>query len=85
MANRCLLHKSKLEPFKNWLEERGWTIEQTKGDYEVLRARYSERQQPLIIYEKLDAKEHLSITDKDANIVRAFLYESGLRGNYQCR
>lgn len=79
MANRSLLHKKKLEPFKNWLLANGWKLEEPKGEYEVLRARYSEKQEPLIIYEKLDAKEHLTVMDKDFNIVRAFLYESGLR------
>ena len=39
MADRYRLHKSKLEDFKNWLINDGWTIENPKGTWEVLRAR----------------------------------------------
>lgn len=43
MAVRNLLHKNKLEDFKQWLVECGWEIEPTKGDYEVLRARKDDK------------------------------------------
>ena len=78
MANRHLLHISKLEDFKKWLKNNGWTIEETKGRYEVLRARKYGRKTPLLIYLKtyyIPQKEikRLSFNDKDACIVRAFL------------
>ena len=75
MANRHTLHISKLEDFKEWLVKDGWEIEEPKGIYEVLRARKQGRQNPLIIYTKADAKEHLSIMDRDSGIVGAFLMD----------
>ena len=73
MANRHTLHISKLEDFKEWLVKDGWEIEETKGIWEVLRARKSGRQNPLMVYRKADAKEHLSIMDRDSDVVGAFL------------
>ena len=73
MANRHTLHISKLEDFKEWLVKDGWEIEETKGIWEVLRARKSGRQNPLMVYRKEDAKEHLSIMDRDSDVVGAFL------------
>ena len=73
MANRHTLHISKLEDFKEWLVKDGWEIEEPKGIWEVLRARKSGRQNPLMVYRKEDAKEHLSIMDRDSDVVGAFL------------
>lgn len=73
MANRHTLHISKLEDFKEWLVKDGWEIEEPKGIWEVLRARKSGRQNPLMVYRKADAKEHLSIMDRDSDVVGAFL------------
>lgn len=72
MANRYTLHKNSLEDFQNWLVADGWEIEKPKGTYEVLRARKAGRSQPLIVYAKADAKEHLTVMDRDFEIVRAF-------------
>ena len=73
MANRHTLHKSKLTAFSDWLISDGWKIEDTKGFYEVLRAKKGKR--VLIVYERLDMKEHYSLSDHDNCIVRRFLRE----------
>lgn len=73
MANRYTLHKNSLEDFQSWLVADGWEIEKPKGIYEVLRARKAGRQQPLIVYTKADAKEHLTVMDRDLEIVGVFL------------
>lgn len=73
MAKRNVLHKNLLEDFQKWLVTDGWEIEKPKGTYEVLRARKDGRPQPLIVYMKADAKEHLTVMDRDFEIVRAFL------------
>ncbi len=73
MANRYTLRKNSLEDFRSWLVADGWEIEKPKGIYEVLRARKAGRQQPLIVYTKADAKEHLTVMDRDFENVRAFL------------
>lgn len=76
MADRRRLHISKLENFKEWLVKDGWDIEDPKGIWEVLRARKSGRKNPLIVYTKMDAKEHLSVMDRDSGVIGAFLRDS---------
>ena len=76
MADRHRLHISKLDDFKEWLIKDGWDIEEPKGTWEVLRARKSGRKNPLIVYTKIDAKEHLSVMDRDSGVIGAFLRNS---------
>ena len=80
MANRSMLHISKLEDFKQWLVEDGWKIEATKGIWEVLRARKSGRRNPLIIFTKMDAKEHLSVMERDTGVIGAYLRDRRKKG-----
>ncbi len=73
MAKRALLHRSKIEDFKAWLQEDGWQIEKTKGIYEVVRAKKPNRK-PLIVYTR-DSKgsEHISVQERDEGVVRAYI------------
>jgi hypothetical protein len=71
MADRHTLHKSKLEDFKEWLINDGWVIENIKGFYEVLRAKKGKR--TILIYSKLEAKEHYTIPDNCMGIFIAYL------------
>lgn len=73
MANRYTLHINKLKAFKEWLQDDGWKLEETKAPYEVLRARKPGKTNPLLLYKKDNAKEHLSVMDRDYCVVRAFL------------
>lgn len=75
MANRNTLHISHIPDFKAWLQSTGWTIEPTKGLFEVLRARRPGRKAPLIIYSRMDAKQHVTVLDRDRSLVRSFLRE----------
>ena len=52
MANRNTLHSNKWDAFRKWLIKTGWTIEEPKGIWEVLRAKKAGRQNPLIVYQK---------------------------------
>lgn len=73
MANRCTLHIRHLEEFKEWLRKDGWEIHNISNSiYEVLRATKPGKTHPLIVYQKSNAKEHLSIADRDVAIVGAF-------------
>lgn len=72
MANRKLLHKSKLKEFETWLVEKGWSIEPVKGEYEVLRAKKPPNK-PLIIFERLDSKEHYTVPNNHNNLVYAYI------------
>lgn len=71
MATRNLLHKIHLEEFREWLIKTGYQIHETKGFYEVLRA--SKGSKRLIVYQKSDAKEHLSVRDVDYMTIDRFL------------
>lgn len=71
MAIRNLLHKTKLEDFKQWLIKQGWIIQEPKGFYEVLRV--SRDKETIIIFEKLDSKEHYTVQDNSLDMVRAYL------------
>lgn len=60
--------------FSKWLIKTGWTIEEPKGIWEVLRAKKAGRQNPLIVYQKMN-KEHLSVLDRDIDVIKRFLQE----------
>lgn len=76
MATRALLHKNKLNTLKYWLVRNGWKVHEPKGEYEVLRATRKKRLHPLIVYDKLNSKEHLSVQDRDVAVIKQFIRES---------
>ena len=72
MANRHTLHINHLPKLKLWLQDQGWTLlPLSNNEYEVLRAKRDNR--VLVIYKKMNAKEHLSYMDKDRRLIRRFL------------
>ena len=75
MADRRTLAISNLEDFKKWLINKGYTIEQTKGCYEVLRAR--KLKNLVIIYKKSNSTVHCSVQDKDIKLIKMFIKEKG--------
>lgn len=80
MAIRALLHINKLKDFEKWLEKQGYMILPTsKNPYEVLRA--GKGKDTVIIYQKGDSKEHLSIMDKDYPLIHKFITESKPKTN----
>ena len=74
MAERCLLHRNKLDLLKWWLSSKGYEIQPTKGAYEVLRA--NKGKDTVIIFKKDGAKEHLSVQQKDHTLIRRFIRET---------
>ena len=74
MAERCLLHQNKLELLKWWLSSRGYEIQTPKGIYEVLRAKKDK--DTVVIFKKDNAKEHLSVQQKDHWLIRQFIRET---------
>lgn len=74
MAERCLLHKNKLDLLKWWLSSKGYEIQATKDVYEVLRAKKDKS--TIIIYKKDNAKEHLTVQQKDHILIRQFIKET---------
>ena len=72
MANRHTLHINCIEDFKNWLVNDGWSIELPKDYYEVIRATNGKKH--FIAYKRLrDNLQHLSTSDKDSYVVRAYI------------
>ena len=74
MAERCLLHKNKLDLFKWWLTTKGYEIQPPKDFYEALRAKKDK--ETIIIYRKNEIKEHLTVQQKDHRLVRQFIRET---------
>ena len=58
MRSRSRLHKSKLEHFKTYLIDLGWSEERLKGSFEVLRMRHPKYKGVLLVYDRIGAKEH---------------------------
>lgn len=53
---------------------KGYAIVETSNNpYEVLRAK--KNKDTAIIYKKANAKEHLSVMEKDVQLVNEFLYQ----------
>ena len=77
MAERCLLHQNKLDLLKQWLSSKGYEIQATKGDFEVLRAKKDK--DTVIIFKQLDKKEHLTVQQKDHRLIRKFIRETKRR------
>jgi hypothetical protein len=82
MADRCTLAVSKLNEFKEWLIKDGWTIQPTKGYWEVLRAVKAGKKRPLLIYKRMDTNAgnelvHYTVEDRDWRIVRQFINSRG--------
>lgn len=82
MATRNILHISKLQEFEDFLETKGYMIvAASKSPYEVLRAQKDG--DTVIVYQKKDAKEHLSTMDKDYRLVREFIKSQRKQSNAQ--
>ena len=82
MSTRNILHISKLQEFEDFLETKGYMIvAKSKNPYEVLRAQKDG--DTVIVYQKKDAKEHLSTMDKDYNLVREFIKGQRKQSNAQ--
>ena len=69
-----MLHKSKLNEFREWLESIGWEREEEKSCYEALRMRHSD-QGVLLVYEKDDSIEHYTTHGIGYRLVHTWLRE----------
>lgn len=75
MAERCLLHKTKLDDFLEWAVKNGAHIEQPKGAYQRARFRFP-GDAPHIIYDK-HSSEHYSLDDRTARLFWRYHKEQG--------
>lgn len=84
MANRHTLHFKHLDGFKKWLIENDWEIKPlSNSQYEVLRAKRD--LEWVIVYKKLDAKEHYSLSDNASKWVNRWLHEMQIRGDERAK
>lgn len=82
MANRSLLHRNKLQEFRQWLVSTGHTILEPKGDYEVLRWKHSppyREGEPMPIVFDRNRGDHLTV-----NMYATRYVFEWLRGKQQC-
>lgn len=72
MARRNLLHVTKLDAFAAWAETQGYVREDTKGDYEVLRLRFTGKP-PVLFYRKSHTIEHVTAQRAGETLVHRWL------------
>lgn len=78
MANRNTLHINAIDDFKKWLIDDGWEIQTPKGFYEVIRA--TKGRKTFIAFIRLKSNlQHLSTSDENASVVRAYLKDKKCR------
>lgn len=58
--SRCLLHKSKLDEFKAWLDAKQIEHRPGRGDYQVLQVK-TKNGQWQCVFDRLDAPEHYTV------------------------
>ena len=76
MADRGSLHKSHLVEFTAFMIERGYSSEKTGDGYEVRRFVNRAIKGPMrtvLVFERENAKQHLSMQDKDWPIFNDFM------------
>jgi hypothetical protein len=83
MADRCTLHKDKLEGFKKWLNDSGIAHRPGKGDYQVLQV-LTPKSGWQVIFKRNDMPEHFSINDKLLPVVQSYLSEKRSHRKIKC-
>ena len=71
MRARHLIHQTKTDDFKEWLETQGLTILPGVGTYEVFRA--VKEGEPPVIFHKRDRTDHLTTQGKGLRLALEFL------------
>jgi hypothetical protein len=75
MANRCLLHKTKLRSFIAWLTANGIPHRHGKDAWQVLQVRIADGNFAGV-YSKADMPEHYSIESRLEPVVRQFIEDN---------
>ena len=75
MAERGLLHLSRIDAFAAWLEARGWVRQEAKGLYEVLRMRHPGHVAPMILFARIRSR-HATTQGGVHRLVREFINET---------
>jgi hypothetical protein len=70
--SRCLLHKTKLEPFKTWMTEAGIEHRPGRGDFQILQIK-TKNGQWQCVFDRIEAPEHYTVAWPLEPIVRRFI------------
>lgn len=80
MKNRTTVKHGMLEDLKEYLVRSGWTLEEPKGEYEVLRARKKDYPRPLLIHDRSTGGCGYSIDERDMKIYKGWQKNRRKRG-----
>lgn len=80
MKNRTTVKHGMLEDLKEYLIQSGWTLEEPKGEYEVLRARKNGYPRPLLIHNRSTGGCGYSIDERDMKIYKGWQKNRRRRG-----
>ena len=69
--SKCLLHKDKLQAFKDWLDSKGINHREPKDTYQVHQV--YQQGQWMGIYQRASMIEHLTVDVRLEELVRAFI------------
>jgi hypothetical protein len=70
--SRCLLHKNKLENFKEWLDKKHISHRPGRGAFQVLQVALPDGRWG-VVYDRIVAPEHYTVTAPMEHIVRCFV------------
>lgn len=80
MKNRLTVRHGMLYDLSMYLSQSGWVIEQTKGCYEVLRARKPGRPRPLLVHDRTSGGIGYSIDERDMKVYQGWKKDRRKRG-----
>lgn len=80
MKNHIAVKHGMLPDLKDYLEKHGWIICETKGKYEVLRARNKMHPRPLIVWDRAEYGVGYSIDERDIKIYNFWKKDRFKRG-----
>lgn len=80
MKNRTTVKHGMLEDLKEYLIQSGWTLEEPKGEYEVLRARKSGYPRPLLVHNRSTGGCGYSVDERDMKIYKGWQRNRRKRG-----
>jgi hypothetical protein len=75
MANRRLLHRTRLDAFLEWCASKGHSTDKKTRNFEVARVRVDGWKNPVLIYDRHDG-DHLTVFGNGERLVVQFCRES---------
>jgi hypothetical protein len=75
VAQRNLLHKSKIDDFKTWLDLTETPYRDGKGEWQALQVKTAKHGWQ-VVYSRADMPEHYTVSESLAPLVRAFIRDA---------